>query len=194
MSFFQIPLELLLGYLKKHPEYLPYVLGGVALSVILIGLVGWVYRKYFTFIFKSLSRNLVRTILASLATMVLVFVFTVIWSVLLMLDLMTTDRSKDLRALVTERYQLPSRMPIAYASALADGAARADHPEDVKPDETASWQFYGGTQDPTKLTLEDFIFLIAMDPRKISVTFDDMELDPGLIDKMLSNKRAVLVG
>ncbi|HEV3119586.1 MAG TPA: ABC transporter permease [Gemmataceae bacterium] len=195
MSYYQVPLEMLLTHLKQHPERIVYVYASAGLLIVLACLVLWYFRKYFTFIFKSLSRNLIRTILASLATMVLVFVFTLIWSVLLLLDLMTTDRAKDLRAIVTERYQMPSRMPFAYASRLAEGAARPDHPEDIKPADSASWQFYGGTQDLSKMTYEDFIFLIAMDPRKLTVTFEDLEdLDPGAVPKMLENKRGVLMG
>src|SRR5437899_4225305 len=158
---FQTPLDSLLQILKQHPEYRQYLIGGAAAAFVLAALVFWLFRKYFTFIFKSLSRNLVRTILASLATMVLVFVFTILWSVLAMLDNMTRERSRELRAIVSERYQVPSRMPLPYASTLAEGAARPDHPEDVKPEDSTSWQFYGGTQDITKMTFEDFIFLIA---------------------------------
>jgi putative ABC transport system permease protein len=195
MSYLQVPLEMLFRSMKQHPEYRLYFMGGCALTLLVAALVFWFFRKYFTFIFKSLSRNLVRTILASLATMVLVFVFTILWSILLMLDLMMTERGKDLRAIVTERYQMPSRMPFPYAATLAEGAARADHPEDVKPEDSTSWQFYGGTQDITKMTFEDFIFLIATDPRKIPTMFDDMDnLEPGLVDKMLANKRGVLMG
>jgi putative ABC transport system permease protein len=195
MSYLQVPLEMLFRSMKQHPEYRLYLIGGGFLTFLLLALMFWTFRKYFTFIFKSLSRNLLRTILASLATMFLVLIFTILWSVLLALDLMTTERSKDLRAIVTERYQMPSRMPFPYTATLAEGAARPDHPEDAKPDDSTSWQFYGGTQNIIKMTYEDFIFMIATDPRKLSVTFDDMDdLEPGLVEKMLANKRGVLAG
>ncbi|HEV3078864.1 MAG TPA: hypothetical protein VGY66_03770, partial [Gemmataceae bacterium] len=66
MSYLQIPLEMLFRSMKLHPEYRLYFMGGCALSLLLAALVFWFFRRYFTFIFKSLSRNLVRTILASL--------------------------------------------------------------------------------------------------------------------------------
>src|SRR5438270_528608 len=58
MSDYQIPLELLVKHLKQHPEHIVYVYAGAGLVFILAGLVLWYFRKYFTFIFKSLSRKL----------------------------------------------------------------------------------------------------------------------------------------
>src|SRR5262245_59530520 len=74
------------------------------------------YRKQFLFIVKSLRRNLLRSVLTGLATMVLVFVITLVWTVLWFLDLVTTEKTKDLKAIVTERWQIPSQMPISYVS------------------------------------------------------------------------------
>src|SRR5262249_62082555 len=65
------------------------------------------YRKPLRFIVKSLARNKLRTTLTGVATVVLVFVVTLIWSVLWFLDLVTEEKSSDLKAIVTERWQLP---------------------------------------------------------------------------------------
>src|SRR4051812_23850139 len=80
------------------------------------------YRKHLRLIVKSLGRNLLRTILTSSAIFVLVFVVTGVWSILWLLDRVTSEKSQDFKAIVTERWQLPSQMPYAYAGTLAEGA------------------------------------------------------------------------
>ena len=56
----------------------------------------------------------------------------------------------------------PSKMPMAYARPLSDGAAA--RPGDVKPRDSMCWQFYVGTLDAAKKTRENQVFLIATDP------------------------------
>src|SRR5262249_47311348 len=92
-----------------------------------------------------------------------------------------------------ERWQIPSQMPYAYAPALSEGAAR--RPGDVRPDGFMTWSFYGGTLDPAKRTRENLVFFFAMDPRKLRPMMEDLQnLDESLIQKMLNNKRGVLLG
>src|SRR5262249_15909528 len=103
--------------------------------------------------------------------------------------------SKDMKAVVTERWQIPSQMPFSYAATLEEGAARRDHPEDSKPDNSMTWQCFGGTTDMAKRTRENSAFMFAMDPHKIRSMMDDLDqLDPGLIEKMVQNKKGVLMG
>ena len=106
--------------------------------------------KLFLLLLKNLRRNLLRTMLTSVAIIVLVLVVTLVWTVLWFLDMVTEEKSKDFKAIVTERWQLPSQMPFAYASSLSEGAAR--HPDDIRPDDSMTWQFYGGTLDPARRT------------------------------------------
>jgi putative ABC transport system permease protein len=149
--------------------------------------------KLFLLILKNLRRNLLRTTLTSVAIMVLVLVVTLVWTVLWFLDQVTAEKSKDFKAIVTERWQLPSQMPFAYAPSLSEGAAR--RPEDVRPDDSMTWQFYGGTLDPARRTRENLIFFFAMDARKIRTMMDDGEhFDPTLIAKLIQNKRGCLIG
>src|SRR5205814_4640164 len=89
----------------------------LANALVLLLCAAVVYRKQLRFIVKSLARNKLRSILTGLATVVLVFVITLIWSVLWFLDLVTAEKSKDLKAIVTERWQLPSQMPFKIGRA-----------------------------------------------------------------------------
>ena len=82
-----------------------------------------------------------------MGTMVLVLVVTLVWSVLSFIDKTTEKKSKNFKAIVTERWSAPSRMPYTYAAVLAEGAARKDHPEDIRPDDSMTWQFFVGTLD-----------------------------------------------
>src|SRR5262245_6206030 len=140
-----------------------------AAGVLLVVLLTAVYFDrlwfYLRLIVKSFRRNMVRSLLTSAATMVLVLVVTMIWTVLSVLKTVTTEKSQDFKAIVTERWQIPSQMPFAYAATLSDGAA--SRPGDIRPQASMTWTFYGGTIDPTKRTRENIVFFFAMDPGKM---------------------------
>jgi putative ABC transport system permease protein len=151
--------------------------------------------KFFRLVFKSLLRNRLRTILTCVAVMILVLVVTFIWSILAFLDLVTTEKAQDFKAIVTEKWQIPSQMPMTYYRPLSQGAARSS--QDEKPQDAMSWQFYGGSteKDRDKRTIENIIFFFCMDPRKLRPMMDDLgNLDQKLVDKLVRNDRAVLVG
>ncbi|HWA97576.1 MAG TPA: ABC transporter permease [Pirellulales bacterium] len=156
--------------------------------------------KYVALIVKNLRRNLLRTVLTALGTIVLVFVVTLVWSVLSFLDEVTAEKSSNLKAIVTERWQIPSQMPFAYAATLAEGAAR--RPSDAHPTDSMTWQFFGGTLDPTSRTRENLVFAIAMQPRKMTTMMDELDRLTGdeaaelerLIRRMENNRRAIVIG
>jgi putative ABC transport system permease protein len=196
MGYF-IPVQELLWQLRRHPEQmaavLPWIYGSSAIAILLLAGLVFRFRKYLSFVSKSLLRNLLRTALTSVAVMVLVFVVTLVVSFLAVLDFIMMEKSKDLKAIVTERWQVPSQMPYAYVSTLEQGAAT--HSGDIRPDDTMSWSFYGGTLDPEKRTRESMLFAFAMDPRKLSTMMDDMEnLDPVTQQKLVDNKRGIIIG
>jgi putative ABC transport system permease protein len=188
-------LQTLLDRLVTNPGYT------LALDVVLVVLALVVLnRKMVVFVLKSLSRNLLRTTLTSAAVVILVFVVTLIWTVLWFLDLVMTEKSQDLKAIVTEKWQIPSQMPWAYASSLKEGAA--SHPGDVHPSDYMTWGFYGGTLDPAKRTRENIVFFFCMEPRKVLSMMDDLDHLTGQDKRDLDNavkamehdKRCVIVG
>jgi putative ABC transport system permease protein len=75
-------------------------------------------------ILRNLRRSWLRTILTALGTLVLVVVVTLSWSFLAFFDSVTATKSQNFKAIVTERWQIPSQMPMTYATTLAEGAAR----------------------------------------------------------------------
>jgi putative ABC transport system permease protein len=169
-----------------------------AVVLLIVGAAG--YRKQLRFIIKSLNRNKLRTGLTGVATAVLVFIVTLIWSILWFLDLVTTERAKDFKAIVTERWQLPSQMPLSYANSLSEGAA--SRPGDIVPQDNMTWQFFGGTIDPVKRTRENIVFFFCMQPSKLLTMMDgidefseaDLEKLKWAIGEMEKDKRKVIVG
>jgi putative ABC transport system permease protein len=155
--------------------------------------------RLFQLVLKNLRRNLVRTLLTCMATMVLVVMITIIWTILYFMDVITRERAKDLKLIVSERRQVPSQLPMTHANYL-----NPSHPQFLSelrglygPDDFMTWSFYGGTIDPAKLTPENLVFFFTMDPHKIRPMMDDLgDLDPALIEKMTDPRKpeAVLIG
>lgn len=159
--------------------------------------------KFFLLILKNIRRNLLRTLLTVLGTMMLVLVVTLVWSVLDFLDQATAEKSRNLKLIVTERWQIPSRMPFAYASSLATGAfdpTQGGHK--VEEPDSMTWQFYGGTLDPKNRTIENNLFAIGLDPPKLSTMMDDLDSLPSpakeefqqVVDKLAANKQGIVLG
>jgi putative ABC transport system permease protein len=156
--------------------------------------------KLLLLIFRNLRRSWLRTTLTALGTIVLVVVVTMSWSFLAFFDDVTAEKSKNFKAIVTERWQVPSQLPLTYAPLLAEGGARK--PGDVRPTDSMAWQFYGGTLDPKSLTRENLVFAIAVDPKKIGTMMDELEDLTGeqgseldrLIQLCESNRQGIVVG
>lgn len=156
--------------------------------------------KFLLLMFKNVRRNKLRSFLTGMATIMLVLVITMVWSILDFLAAATTEKEKDLKAIITERWQIPSRMPYAYVTQLAEGGAR--NPEDVRPTDSMSWQFYGGSLDRNKLERDNLLFAIAMEPRKLETMMDDLDKLQGqektdfheVVLKLQDNKRGIILG
>ena len=161
------------------------------------------YLFYFRLMFLNLRRNIIRTSLTAIASIVLVFVVTLVWTVLWFLNLVTSEKAKDFKAIITEKWQIPSQMPYAYEASLSEGAPGQEG--DYKIDKTIdamTWQFYGATIDPEKKTRDNIIFFFSMEPMKMTKMMDGMEeysasqLDQlnKLCEEMVKDKRKIIVG
>ena len=158
--------------------------------------------KYLLLIAKNLRRNRTRSLLTAAGTMILVLVVSLVWSILSFLDGATTEKNANFKAIVTERWRIPSQMPFAYAESLSEGAAR--RPGDVRPTDSMTWQFYGGTLDPTNRTRDNSLFAFAMQPLKIATMMDEFDTLPhdseayrqllDVIGKLDRNRRGLLLG
>jgi putative ABC transport system permease protein len=160
-------LQTLDDYLMSFLDSPWNVLGVAALLFLVV--VGFVWSHYARLVVKSLARNPLRTLLTSSATFLLVLIITLILSVLWLLNLVTMERSKDFKCIVTERWQVPSQMPFSYATSLQEGAA--SKPGDIRPQDYMTWQFYGATLDEKK-TRESLVFFFCMEPSKALTMLD----------------------
>ena len=98
-----LPVAQLLQHLAKTRGFKPnspqgtLIVLGCAFAVMfgILVLLRLLLPKYLPFVFKNLRRNFLRTALASVAVMVLVFVVTLVWSFLVPLDVVMTEKTKD---------------------------------------------------------------------------------------------------
>jgi putative ABC transport system permease protein len=156
--------------------------------------------KFLFLIVKNVRRNLVLSALTSLGTMVLVLVVTLVWSILAFLNLATEEKKSNLKAIITERWQIPSQMPFAYAATLEEGAAR--EPGDERPLDSMTWSFYGGTLDLKNRTVENSLFAFALEPKKLRTMMDDLDSLPpdkaaeldAAIARMEQNRQGIILG
>jgi putative ABC transport system permease protein len=156
--------------------------------------------KFLLLMLKNVRRNLLRSFLTSMATIMLVLVITMVWSILDFLDEATREKEKDLKAIITERWQLPSRMPFAYVPELERGGARK--PGDVLPVDSMTWQFYGGALDKKKIDRDSMLFAIAMEPKKLETMMDDLDKLQGrekaefheVVKKLENNRQGIILG
>lgn len=158
--------------------------------------------KYLFLILENIQRSPVRTILTGLGTMVLVLVVTLVFTILTTLDRATTEKSQNLKGIVTEKWQIPSQMPWAYASSLTEGGAK--DPGDIQPDDYMTWGFYLGSteSDPKKRDFTNIFFAFVMEPDKLLTMMDDLDTLEGdakrdlqeAIARMETNRQGVIVG
>ena len=138
--------------------------------------------KFLLLILRNLRRNKVRSLITSLAIMVLVCIVTMIWSVVHFVNDLMKDRSDNLKAIVTDKYDMQGQLPLSYVEPLSRGAA--SKPGDKKPVDSMSWQFYLGTLDVEKRTRENFVVLVATDARRLPLKVGKVVTNKGMIDDL----------
>jgi putative ABC transport system permease protein len=134
--------------------------------------------KFFSLIFKNLWRNKIRTILTALAVFTLVAIFSMIFSVIRFLDLAMTEKSRDIKLILTEKYRIPSRFDLAKMKSITESGELAKKLEAVpgyRPEQNATWTFIAATLDPEMKDRDKFFLCIATQPRAIPVMVEGLE-------------------
>ncbi len=171
------------------------------LVIILTQVIG---RMGLVLIIRSLSRNLIRTGLTYLAIFVLVVVITGIWAILGFLDLVTTEKASNLKAIITEKNQIPSQMRPSHEGellALIKELPEKNQPKNG-PEDVMTWAFVGGTLDPQNRTPQNSLFLFCMEPKKLLTMMDGLDDLTGeeraqlqtAVDWMEKDHRCIVVG
>ena len=158
--------------------------------------------KFFLLILKNVTRSPLRSILTVLGSMVLVMVVTGVWSMLWLMDLVTAEKKENFKAIVTDRWSIPSRFPLSYEDILREGAAIG--PTDIKPTDYMTWQFFFGSVDPTKMVRENYVFAVALDPAKVPTMMEGLDAESlnaserqqvdAMVAALQKNKQGIVVG
>jgi len=160
--------------------------------------------NYLGMMFRSITRNLLRTSLTYVAIFVLVFVISGIWTMLNFVDSITAEKENNLKAIISDKHQFPSKMRRGLEREIFEIAMNL--PPDMRPkngpSDMMTWSFVGGSLDPNNRTLKNTLFFFAMEPRKLLTMMDGIdELSPkelqqlGMaIDEMERNPKAVVIG
>src|SRR5262249_27432767 len=114
------------------------------------------------------------------------------------LDASTEEKSQEIKLIVTERWQLPSQMPLTHADYL-DPRSPKFLPELhglIGKDDFMTWSFYGGTTEQNvRPTRETMVFMFAMKPEHIRPMMDDLQnFDPKLVEAMQKSRNKVVLG
>lgn len=160
--------------------------------------------KFLVLIFENIRRNPIRTILTSFGTMALVLVVTLIFTVLTTLDYVATEKSSNIKAIVTEKWQNPSMMPYSYAAGLCAGGVDPNDSTAVHPQGSMTWGFYVGSTEsnPAKRSFENLFFSFVMEPEKARSMLDnidslsDEQVQPltDAVNKMKTIRNGLIVG
>lgn len=156
--------------------------------------------RFLLLILENIFRNPIRSLLTILGTMVLVLVVTLVWSILSFLDMATATRTTNFKAIVTERWRLPSQMPYSYAATLREGAAR--EPTHIRPRDSMCWSFYGGSLDRQKRTRDNSLFAFALEPPKLLTMMDELDSLPPdrhrefaeAVRRLEQNRQGIILG
>src|SRR6516162_5174065 len=96
-----VVLAIILGFATLPIFYL--TLFGSQLGLRLAQFTGIRAFNYLGMMFRSITRNLLRTSLTYVAIFVLVFVVSSVWTILNFIDSMTEDKENNLKAVITEK-------------------------------------------------------------------------------------------
>lgn len=166
--------------------------------------------KLIKLMLKNLQRNLLLSSLMYIATFVFVLVIVGMKSIVAFIDLVQTEREHDFKAIITERYQIPSQMPMKYDREIRDALMKENLLAN-RHDDVMTWGFYGGSIDPEKRTRESIVFFFVMEPEKVlakrgdtytsmmvesSDEFSKQDMADILegIQRMEKNKQGILIG
>ena len=138
--------------------------------------------RFLLIMVKSLRRNLTRTSLTYLATFVLVVVVTMVWSILFFLDTLMAERAKDMKVIVSEKWEAFSQMPFGYAAPLSEGAYNPTKTGQIKPMDSMTWQYFIGELGTEqgraeRKSRDEQMFFIALEPSKLLTMMDEVMND-----------------
>src|SRR5688500_10632121 len=121
--------------------------------------------RFFLLILKNLRRNRLRSLLTTLAVVALVAVFSMIVNVLGFLDELTTEKDKDVRMLISDRFRLMSGLDRRYVEQIVHpGSSLHQELRQVpgfRPEKYTVWHFVVFSIDPELKDRDKSFFALA---------------------------------
>ncbi len=159
------------------PAFFLVLYGIEQVSQVVANASGWFPAKLVLYMFRGLRRSPLRTSLTYLALFVLTLVLSLIYSVLVFIGRVTTEKEADFKAITTHKTIIPSQMPRAHYERFK--AQLAKLPEGLRPvngeDDLMAWSFFLGTTDPISKRPENNLFAFCIEPRKILTMMDGLD-------------------
>jgi putative ABC transport system permease protein len=130
--------------------------------------------KFLPLVFKNLWRSKLRSSLTALAIVFLVAVFSMVATVLNFLDMVMTERTKDIRVIITNRFRIPSRFDRSWVEKMSQPnyelCQELQRVQGFHPEKHNLWHFIVFTLDPEMKDNNQIFFLIATLPEKIGTS------------------------
>lgn len=165
---------------------------------------GSFWAKLVLIMFRGLRRSPLRTSLTYIALFVLTSMLVMLYAILNVFSMATTEKASNLKAIVTHKTLVPSQMkPAVYdqfrrvcLEELPPGSRPVNGDKDLM-----AWSFVGGTTDKSNPRPENALFMFCSEPSKITTMMDGLDDLTGqekeLLDKgvaaMEANKQAIIV-
>lgn len=156
---------------------------------------GWFPAKVVLIMFRGLRRSPLRTSLTYLALFVLTLVLCLIYAVLHMIALATTEKEANFKAIVTHKTMVPSQMPPKYFTELKR-LCLEELPPEMRPvngdKDIMSWAFVLGTTDKVNMRKDTMVFLFALEPDKVLTMMDGLDDLTGEEKELLEKATAAM--
>jgi putative ABC transport system permease protein len=197
-----ILVALALGVLTL-PAFFTVLFGIEQCARIVANASGWFPAKLVLYMFRGLRRSPLRTSLTYIALFVLTIVLAMIYSVLVFIARVTTEKEADFKCITTHKTIIPSQMPRAHYETFRTLLGKL--PPEMRPvngdNDLMAWSFLLGTTDPISKRPDSMVFAFCIEPRKILTMMDGLDdltgkekadLDAAVAE-MECNPRAIVV-
>jgi putative ABC transport system permease protein len=159
------------------PVFFLVLFGVEQVARIVSNVSGWFPAKLVLYMFRGLRRSPLRTSLTYIALFVLTMVLALIYSVLVFIGRVTTEKEADFKAIATHKTVIPSQMPRGHyedfkkqLDKLPDGMRPKNGEADVM-----AWSFFFGTTDPITKRPDGNVFAFCIEPRKALTMMDGLD-------------------
>ncbi len=159
------------------PIFFLVLFGVEQVALIAANATGSFSAKLVLYMFRGLRRSPLRTSLTYIALFVLTLVLSLIYSVLVFIGRVTTEKEADFKAIATHKTVIPSQMPRAHYEEFKKQLAKL--PDGMRPKngeaDIMAWSFFFGTTDPISKRPDSNLFAFFLEPRKVLTMMEGLD-------------------